>query len=452
MTRRLAIALLLAAEALAFYTIGELVMRIIPEPHNELVSAPGFVFIALAAFFAPAALDWFAVEGGRRATTVGVAGIVVLYAALRLQYAHDLALWDFSWAADFVLDTGVVKDWIPSVLVSSFLMLGTWVRGAWRARSGVWIEAAPRSLALPFALVTLALLLSAGSEQAALVTRGGVVFYGVALAALAWSQLSQSGAGIGGLRSGSVTTLMLAGTGVFAVLGVILVGVLLDPILDVLSTPASAVSKAIVWFLTWAIFFPIAWVLTHFFDFIFGLLGGDSEPPQIDLPEAPAVAEEGGGAGDEGESLASRVTRYSLAGGALFLGVAIVAGAIFILAMLRRRAADDGPEEAESERAGGLGVDLRGAARDLFRRDRRREPTGEGIVRLYEEVLEAARRAGAPRADGQTPQEFAPILMSAFRRDVTDEITAAFEYARYAGRPPTESTLTELRGRWEQGG
>ena len=240
MIRRAALVLLLSAEALAFYTGGEVVMRIFPEPGNQLVSAPGFIVIAFVSFFAPAVLDWFGVGPGKRASVVGVVGLVVLYGALRLQYAGDLALWDFGWLSDFVVRTGTIKEWIPAVMTSSVLLVLLWAWAAWRSRSGVWIENAPRSLAVPFALVTLALLLTAPSEQAEFVTRAGVVFYGVALAALACSQLSQSGSSMGSLRSGSVTTALLVGTAAFAVLGVLLVGVLLEPLIDVLSEPASA--------------------------------------------------------------------------------------------------------------------------------------------------------------------------------------------------------------------
>ena len=453
MIARAAIAFLLAAEALAFYTLGELVMRIFPEASNELVSAPGFLVIAFAAFLAPAALDWFAVERGRRALAIGVLGLLVFYGALRLQYGGDLALWDFGWLADFVTETGKVRDWIAPVLVSSVLLLATWARAAWRARSGVWLGNAPRSLAAPFALVTLALLLSAPSEQAEVVTRAGVIFYGVALAALACSQLSQSGSGIGGLRSGGVTTLMLAGTGAFAVIGVLLVGVLLDPLVDAIGPPLVAAARGIAWLITYALFYPIAWVLEHLFDFLGWLFGSsDGDEQEIEAP-APILGTEGADAlTDEGESLAARVTRYTLAGGAVFLGVAVVAGLIFILAILRRRAAAADSGDSESERIGGLGDDLRDAARNLFRRERRPEPAGEGAVRLYLDVLDSARRAGAERARSQTAHEFAPVLLDAFHRDVTDEITAAFEYARYAGRPPDAAALADLRRRWEQSG
>ena len=448
MIRRAALVLLLGAEALAFYTVGEVIMRIFPEPGNELVSAPAFVIIAFVSFFAPAVLDWFGVGAGKRATAVGVIGLVVLYGALRLQYAGDLALWDFGWLTDFVLRTGTIKEWIPAVITSSFLLVLLWAWAAWRSRSGVWIENAPRALAPPFALVTVALLVSAGSEQAEFVTRAGVVFYGVALAALACSQLSQSGSNMGSLRSGGVTTALLAGTAVFALLGVLLVGVLLEPLIDVLSTPVSLVARGIAWFLTYALFIPIAWVLTNFFEFILGLLGvGNGEPPEIEVPVPPETGE--GASQASGDSVATRAARYTLAGGTIFLGVAAVAALIFILAVLRRRAGDRGQEASESEAAGSLGEDLRGAARNLLRRDRRREPAGEGVTRLYLEVLESARQGGAPRREGQTPHEFAPVLLSAFQRDVTDEITAAFEYARYAGRPPDEAMLADLRRRWE---
>ncbi len=449
MIRRAALVLLLGAEALAFYTVGEVFMRIFPEPGNELVSAPGFVVIAFVSFFAPAVLDWFGVGAGKRALVVGVVGLLLLYGALRLQYAGDLALWDFGWLTDFVIRTGTIKEWIPAVMTSSFLLVLLWAWAAWRSRSGVWIENAPRALAPPFALVTVALLISAGSEQAEYVTRAGVVFYGVALAALACSQLSQSGSSMGSLRSGSVTTALLIGTAAFAALGVLLVGVLLEPLIDFLSTPASVVGRAIAWFLTYAFFIPIAWVLTNFFEFILWLLGagGETEPPQIEAPVPPETGETES-IGD-GDSLAARAARYTLAGGTIFLGVAFVAALIFILAVLRRRAGDRGLDASESEAVGSLGEDLRGAARNLLRRERRREPAGEGVTRLYLEVLESARREGRARREGQTPHEFAPVLITAFHQDVTDEITAAFEYARYSGRPPDESTLADLRRRWE---
>lgn len=449
MTARAALALLLASEALALYTMGEVAMRVLPEPGNELVSAPAFVLIAFIAFFAPAALDWFAVEGGRRATAITVLAFVVLYGALRLQYGHDLFLWDFGWARDFVIETGKVRDWIAPVITSGVLLLVTWSWAAWRSRSELWLDNAPRALVVPFVVVTIALIVTAGSEQAEVVTRGGVVFYGVAIAALACSQLSQSGSSIGGLRSGGITTVMLAGTAAFAALGVLLVGVLLEPLVDVLTTPAVAVARGIAWFMTYVIFLPIAWVITNVMEFIFSLLGGgDSEPREIE-PPGPLLGGEGASSDEEGETLAARVTRFTLAGGIIFLGVAVVAAIIFILAILRRRVAEAVPGAPESERAGSLGDDLRDAARGLLRRDRRPEPAGEGVVRLYLDVLESARREGAPRPDGQTPHEFAPVLISAFHRDVTDEITAAFEYARYAGRPPDEATLADLRRRWE---
>lgn len=451
---RVAIALLLAAEALAFYTFGEVVMRILPEPGNQLVSAPAFVVVGYLAFLLPSAFDWFAIEGGKRIASIGVLGLVVLYGAMRIQYAGDLYLWDFGWLVDFVTATGTVRDWVIPVMTSTVLLVVTWARSGWRSRSGIWLETAPRSLAIPFALVTIALLVSAGSELSEIVTRAGVVFYGIALAGLATSQLAQSGSGIGGLRSGGVTTLMLAGTAAFAVLGVILIGIVLEPLLNVLTPPAAAGGKAIAWFLTYAFFYPIAWVITHILEFILSFLGGDGEPPQIDLPEPPVEVREAAGQDvDEGESLAERAARWGLAAGAIFLGIVGVAAVVFILAMLRRRDDEDAAAGSEAEHAGNLGDDLRDAARSLFRRDRGRgRPTGEGVVRLYQEVLASADRAGKPRAASQTPHEFAPILLSAFHRDVTDDITAAFEYARYSGRPPTEADLADLRRRWEQRG
>ncbi len=450
MIARAAVAALLAAEALAFYVAGELAARVLPEPHNAIAHGGAFVAVAYAAFLLPRTASWLGLEGIARALALAAVALLALYAVLRLQYAGDLALWDFRWASDFVTDTGKVGDAAPPVVVSAALLLGAWARAAWRARGEVWVENAPRSLAAPFGLVTVALAIAAASGEAApIVVRGGAVFYGVALTALACAQLSQGGATIGGLRAGGLTLALLAAVAAFALAGVLLVGIFLEPVLDGLSTPAGAVGRGVVWLLTWMVF-PIGWLIVNFFEVLRELFGGGAppdpvlpEPPPAEVPPDPlAAAREAGGI--------PRAGRYALAGLALFLGLGVAAGVLLLVARLRRGAGEGSRPAAESERVGGLGDDLRDAARALFRRERRRPLPAEGVARLYGEVLEAARHAGAPREPASTPREFAPVLAGTLgRATATDGITAAFEQARYAGREPDAESLAELRARWE---
>ena len=269
----LAVAALLAAEALAVYVFGELLSVILNESNREIVSAPVFVGFAFTAYFAPRVVDRFVADPGTRLLTVAGLGVVVLYGVLRLKYAQDLALWDFRWVADFVVDTGAIQDEIPPIVVSGLLLLAVWARSALRGLDEIWLEVVPRYLALPFALVTLALVLASGSDQAAVVARGGVVFYGVALGALAYSQLAQSGASIGEVRAGGVTTALLAGTAAFAVVGVLVVGVVLEVAIDVLREPVGLVFEGVLWFVMRVLLFPVIWVISTFVEWLFSLFG-----------------------------------------------------------------------------------------------------------------------------------------------------------------------------------
>lgn len=449
-----AVAALLAAEALAFHVAGELAARLLPEPRNAIVPAPAFVAVAYAAFLAPRAADWIGLAGRARAPALAAAALLLLYAALRVQYAGDLALWDFRWAADFVTAPDSVDEWIPPVVVSAMTLAGAWARAAWRAGGEVWIENAPRSLAPAFGVVTVALAIAAaGGEAAPIVVRGGVVFYAVALTALACAQLSGGGATIGGLRAGGVTLAMLAGVAVLALAGVLLVGVFLEPLLDALATPARAVVRGVAWLLTWAVFFPIGWLILNFFEVLRELFGSGA-PPEPMLPEPPPEGvQDPLAAAAEAEGGLPRAGRYVLAVLALVLGIGALAGLALLVARLRRLAGDEAWRAAETERAGGLGGDLREAARALFRRERRAALPPEGVARLYLEVLEASRRAGSPRPPARTPREFAPVLAGTLgRAPVTDAVTDAYEQARYAGREPDADALAGLRRRWEARG
>ncbi len=452
MIARAAIAALLAAEALAFYVAGELAARVLPEPHNAIAHGGAFVAVAYAAFLLPRAAGWFGLRGIARALALAAVALLALHAVLHLQYAGAPAFWDFRWALDFVTDPGAVGDMVPPVVVSAALLLGTWARSAWRARGEVWIDNAPRSLAAPFGLVTVALAIAAASGEAApIVVRGGAVFYGVALTALACAQLSQGGATIGALRAGGVTAALLAAVAVFALAGVLLLGLFLDPILGALSTPAEAVGEGVMWFLTWTVLFPIGWLIVNLFEVLSELFGGGA-PPEPVLPEPPPEgldAQDPLAAARDAEGI-PRAGRYALAALALFLGLGVVVGILLLVARLRRDDGEGPRPAAESERIGGFGDDLRETARALLRRERRRPLPAEGVARLYGEVLEASRRAGAPREPARTPREFAPVLAGALgRATATDGITAAFEQARYAGREPDAGALAELRRRWE---
>ena len=46
----------------------------------------------------------FEISDRARTIAVSVFSLLVVYAIIRLDFAHDLALWNFSWLADFVAE------------------------------------------------------------------------------------------------------------------------------------------------------------------------------------------------------------------------------------------------------------------------------------------------------------------------------------------------------------
>jgi hypothetical protein len=136
---------------------------------------------------------------------------------------------------------------------------------------------------------------------------------------------------------------------------------------------------------------------------------------------------------------------------AIFVGAAILVATAFVRLRNRRHGRVEDGREALS--AGSLAEDFGGMLRGLFRR-KPQPPPGYATTeatRLYLEVLARAERAGHARPAGETASEFAPELKATFATPVTDDITRAFEAARYAGREPDARTLEELRARWQRG-
>jgi hypothetical protein len=128
---------------------------------------------------------------------------------------------------------------------------------------------------------------------------------------------------------------------------------------------------------------------------------------------------------------------------------AAAAAVVAFFMRFRRRPRSGVDPSAGGSRTGSLAEDASGLWRSLLGRRRRRSASGgEGAVRLYLEVLQRAEERGRARPIGATPEEFQPQLEEAFHASVTDEITAAFEQSRYAGRPLDARTLHELERRW----
>ncbi|MGI8926764.1 MAG: DUF4129 domain-containing protein [Tepidiformaceae bacterium] len=439
----LAVLAAVAAEGLALYTLAEWIGAGYQRGHHP-VSGVSFVAVALGAFALPRAVPWF-VTGTRSgyALIVGLAGLL-LYSVLRLEFAGDLALWDLSWISVVVSDAEAGPQRGGEITVGAILLFALVVRSIIRSGGDVDMEVIPRQVGLPFAAVTLVLILGAATDRTGEIARAGAAFYALAILALAFSQLALSGATIGSIRAGGVTAILLGGT-IAATAACVLVFGLLFGILGPIIGPAlgAVVETVLTILLT-----PPAWLI----DRLFSLLFANATPfPEINAEQfTQGRLEEARDGPESGASPWSQFAAMAFRVFGLLLLLALAAGMIAMVTALRRRAKPPAAASPSTSTAGSLAADARELMRSLFRRPRRMLPgsTDSAAVRLYREVLAKAEQRGHPRPLAETAGEFAPTLAVTFDSSVTDEITAAFQEARYAAREPGESAFADLERRW----
>ncbi len=440
-----AVVLAVASEALAVYVASEwLAAGFRPEDRHS-IDAPVLVFVALVAFWLPKGVEWLNL--GRRASialTIAVA-YVVLYGALRIEFPGDFRLWDVSWAWNFVRDAQDTLKHSGAPLLGAIFVIALWVRSSLRAADDIELDTLPKVIGIPFAAVTVALVLSVYTDRTAEIGRAGATFYATAVLALACSQLALSGATFGELRAGGITATLLGGAAAVTVGAVVVFWITFSVLGPIVGPPLGEVIGNVLF----VVLYPFAWVLEQFFRLLLGAGGlpnvfnltsqlGRANNPQEAAPGAgPSTLEEAGG-------YAFRFIALVVVLGAIGLGIAWYVG--------RRSRAKRHTDDSSGGSSGSLRDDGRALLNALLRRKPARpaETSVSEAQRLYLEVLARAEKAGQPRAIGETPEEFAPRLQSAFSAVVTDEITAAFEQARYAGREPDARTLEELRQRWKE--
>lgn len=429
------------AEALAFAVLA-ILFAAVEGPEADAIRALTVVAVCVVAFALPYMVQWLGLAGRRALLFGAVVGFVAFYGALRIEIAGDLRLWDFRWALDWINDEPAAREGSGHALAVTMILAGAWIRAAVRASQEVEYEFVPRSLAPAFALVTAFVVLGAAGERAGDVAQVALAFYAMGIIALAASQLSLSGASLGNLRSGGITGALLGGTAAVVLVAVVIFGLLFGLLAPIIGPP---LGRGIELVLT-IILYPPAWLLEKLFRALLGDANPFNELTQLARP--PTLTPDANEPSDP--SLGERAGRFTFRSVALLAVVAIGVGLAVLVSTLRRRSPERHPPAHGTSAAGSAIEDLRGALGALFhRRGRGMDVSrGEGVVRLYREVLERSAEAARPRAEGETPSEFAPVLAQAFRNRVTDDITAAFEEARYAGRPPEPRRLAELEERW----
>ena len=433
-----AIAALLSSEAIGFYLAAELIAAGYHGKPVHAVAGWMFVVVALAAFGLPRLLEGYGLSPRRMQAIVGIVGMLLIYAIVRYTVAGDIALWELSWVGEFIRGN---TD--PSAggraFFAAMLLIALWARTSIRFRDEVEVESITRQVGVPFAVVTLLMLAGTGTSRAPEIARAGAAFYALAVVALAMSQLSLSGATIGHVRSGGITAVLLAST-----VGVVLAGLLIAGLVFGLLGPllGPAIGRVVTNVLT-IVLTPFSWLLSNFFKLLFS---GSSGLPNLNPAAGPAQKP---GAPEGAYSPAHKFAIDALRGLALLIVIGAAAGGIWLFIRLRNRVRGAHREDHAVGAAGSFGDDVRDLFGALFHRGPSRgSGSASEMAKLYLEVLRRAEQNGQPRIPGETPAEIAPRLTTTFRTQVTDDITRAFEEARYAGREPDPRTLAELQQRW----
>ncbi len=428
----------LAAEALALYVFAEWVAAGYSSGRGA-VSAAALVIVSLVAYGLPRFAGNFRVSRGARRVATGAVAFLVLYGLMRAEFAGDLAIWDFRWAADFITSMEATAREGSAAAFGGLLLIVMWVRSSLRSENDIDLETVPRAMTWTFMVTTVVIVLGAASDRSGEVARGGAAFYTVAIVALACSQLAQSGATIGDLRAGGVTASLLGATAAATALCVVVFwlvfGLFAEPLGDLLG---AVIETTLTIVLT-----PFAWLLS----WVVGALLGDVNLVQ---PTQDVISEAGRREPHGERTLFDRLALYGFRTFALVFVLAIIAGAIALAMSLRRRLRPSADRTVEPGTITALPRDPRSLWQALRRR---RSAAGAatlagGVYRLYTEVLDDAARRGRERRLSETPEEFAPKLSDTFHAPVTDEITVAFEEARYAGREPDPYLLADLEQRW----
>ncbi|OAI43605.1 hypothetical protein AYO38_10555 [bacterium SCGC AG-212-C10] len=442
MIARLAVIATVIAESLAVYVVAELFAALYSDERHA-VRAITFVIAGLVAFGLPLFVNWLGLSGRKAIAFTGIISFLVIYGALRIEVANDLRIWDFSWVLKFVEGDKSIRGQGGHATADGLFVLILWVRCAMRSEEEVELEFVPRRMAIPFAIVTTCVVLGAMADRGGEIGRGAGAFFTFGILGLALSQLALSGGTIGTGKSGGVTATLLGGIAAVVVVGVIVFSVVFGVLGPIIGPP---LGRGIELLFT-IVLTPPAWLLEKFFRFLFG-----NHNPLAELTDLTTTSQFENGQEAKDPTFRQKTGAFAFRSFALLFATAIFVAAVVYYTSLRRRGKARAPEAPGSSAVGNIGEDMQGLLRSIFRR---RGPSRgayeeEGVGRLYREVLERSEHEGKPRTADATPAEFAPVLSQVFHTNVTDDITAAFEQARYAGRPPDARTLAELEARWKE--
>ncbi len=392
MIGKLAIGASLVAEGLIFATVAELLAAAYERPDPDAVSAWAFALVALAGYGLPRLVDGFDLGPRAGYALTGALGTVLIYLMLRITLFGDVAIWQLGWIPDFLGDAQSTAEAGGHAIMGAILLIATWARGTLRSAEEIEMESIPRSVAIPFAIVTTFVVFGAATDRSGEVARAGAAFYVFAILSLTCSQLAMSGATFGEMRAGGTAATLLLGTAVVAVVGlafIALVTSILGPVIGPVISKATQVTLTII--LT-----PFAWVLTRLFEALFA--GANPFPNFAEA--AVETSREAGNPEESERSGASKAALFFMRALALLVMIAVVALLMTVFVRLRKRSADRLADDRESSAIGDLRSDLGSMFRSLLGRKRAREP-GEATTEATRLTSRCSRKLNKPAIRGQ---------------------------------------------------
>jgi hypothetical protein len=433
------------SEALAVYVFAELLTSGADPGEKRAVGAVFFVAVALAGFALPRVIDFFGLAHRWSMAVTAMAVYVVVFGVLRMEFHSDFGIWDLSWVSAFFQNAEGAMRGSGPVLAGFVFLTGLMLRSYVRSNNEIELESLARSIGVPFLLVTGAIVVSVATSHTGEVARAGAGFYAFALLSLACAQLSLSGATFGELRAGGTTAILVAGVA-GATIGCVVVFWLVFGVVGPIVGPPLGRALDIVLF---ALLYPPAWLIEK----LLRLLLGGNAPPILEQPtsvlddarrRADGTPEKHGSAFAEFAGFGFRLL-------ALLAAIAAIGLLIRWITHMRSRSRQRKDEGAQSSLGSMFREDI-GSLLGAFRRreGRLRDIPASAAIQLYVAVLDRAEQQGSGRQPGETPVEYAPRLRTAMGTPVTDDITAAFQEARYAGREPSPERVADLRRRWDE--
>lgn len=392
--------------------------------------------------------------------------VLLLFAAVRVIVFPARALLDTAWPRDaahalaFASDPLALPMWATIIFVAY-----AWWRG--RSRDEPSLEAAYRMLRLgtPVAIVailsTMAITAVDNDPGFRTVLYGGTIFYLLlTLAAIALGRLRVEQARGALTLTPRWLVIFLGPVAGLVLVGTLVAGIFTRRFLDTilwLLTPVFRLADLLLLifvYIATAFAYVIFAIITFFLN-LFGPVDPASRPPQGALGTPTTDPTAGITAIQYPDSL-----RY------LFVLV-ILAGLVFVLTRFlwhrRPRRQLAAGEERESvfswdllaEGAAGLFAGLSGR----FRRQSdplaglRGDPRWQHTVtirELYGKLLKRGEGAERPRAEAQTPDEYAPIVGVAAPLPAVDTLTARYDTARYSEQPASVEDAAAARRAWEE--